>query len=117
MFILYSNLRSIWLMKSYIFMTATVYSYNVYWQYIKKFFLVFIYFWLCWIYIAAHGLSLDSASEGYSSCGLWAFCCSGFSCRAEALGSMGLIAVPCRLPCPMSCGISPGQGLNPCSLH
>ena len=38
MFILYSNLRSIWLMKSYIFMTATVYSYDVYWQYIKKFF-------------------------------------------------------------------------------
>ena len=37
MYILYSNLRSIWLMKFYLFMTAAVYSYEVYWQYIKNF--------------------------------------------------------------------------------
>ena len=34
----------------------------------------FIYFWLCWVFIAAHGLSLVAASGGYSS--LW---CAGFS--------------------------------------
>ena len=35
---------------------------------------LFIYFWLCWVFVAAHGLSLIAASRGYSS--LW---CAGFS--------------------------------------
>ena len=35
---------------------------------------LFIYFWLRWVFIAAHGLSLVAASEVYSS--LW---CVGFS--------------------------------------
>ena len=30
---------------------------------------VFIYFWLCWVSVAARGLSLVAASGGYSS--LW----------------------------------------------
>ena len=30
-------------------------------------FLFFIYFWLCWVFLAAHGLSLVAASRGYSS--------------------------------------------------
>ena len=34
----------------------------------------FIYFWLHWVFVAAHGLSLVAASGGYSS--LW---CAGFS--------------------------------------
>ena len=36
----------------------------------------FIYFWLCWVFVAVRGLSLVAASGGYSS--LW---CSGFSLR------------------------------------
>ena len=32
------------------------------------------FFWLCWVFIAAHGLSLVAASGGYSL--LW---CAGFS--------------------------------------
>ena len=35
---------------------------------------LFFYFWLCWVFVAAHGLSLVAASGGYSS--LW---CMGFS--------------------------------------
>ena len=35
---------------------------------------LFIYFWLHWVFVAAHGLSLVAASGGYSS--LW---CVGFS--------------------------------------
>ena len=35
---------------------------------------LFIYFWLCWFFVAVRGLSLVAASEGYSS--LW---CAGFS--------------------------------------
>ena len=34
---------------------------------------LFIYFWLCWVFVAAHELSLVAASRGYSL--LW---CSGF---------------------------------------
>ena len=40
------------------------------------FFFNFIYFWLRWVFIAAHGLSLVAASGGYSS--LW---CTVFSLR------------------------------------
>ena len=39
----------------------------------KIYFIVF-YFWLCWVFVAAHGLSLVVASGGYSS-----FRCMGFS--------------------------------------
>ena len=39
-------------------------------------FIYFIYFWLRWVFVAVHGLSLVVVSEGYSS--LW---CAGFSLR------------------------------------
>ena len=35
---------------------------------------LFIYFWLCWVFVAAHGLSLVVASGGYSL-----LPCAGFS--------------------------------------
>ena len=28
--------------------------------------ILFIYFWLLWVFVAVHGLSLVAASEGYS---------------------------------------------------
>ena len=34
----------------------------------------------CWVFDAAHGLSLAAVSRGYSSFGAWASHCSGFSC-------------------------------------
>ena len=37
---------------------------------------LFIYFWLCWVFVAAHGLSLVAASRGYSL-----LRCAGFSLR------------------------------------
>ena len=30
-------------------------------------FILFIYFWLLWVFVAAHGLSLVAVSGGYSS--------------------------------------------------
>ena len=36
--------------------------------------LLFLIYWLCWVFVAARGLSLVAASRGYSS--LW---CEGFS--------------------------------------
>ena len=44
-------------------------------KFLKNLFIFFIYyFWLCWVFVAARGLSLVVASGGYSL--LW---CAGFS--------------------------------------
>ena len=40
----------------------------------KIIFYLFIYFWLCWVFVSARGLSLVAASGGYSS-----LRCVGFS--------------------------------------
>ena len=40
----------------------------------NKFIYLFIYFWLCWVFVAVRGLSLVAASGGYSS-----LSCAGFS--------------------------------------
>ena len=42
--------------------------------FLNKFILFFYYFWLGWVFVAAHGLSLVAVSVGCSS--LW---CAGFS--------------------------------------
>ena len=47
-----------------------IFSFNFF----KKLFILFIYFWLRWVFVAAHGLSLVAASGGYSS-----LRCVGFS--------------------------------------
>ena len=63
---------------------------------------IFIYFWLCWVFIAACRLSLVAASGGYSS-----LQCSGFSLRwvllLRSIGSRhtGSVVAVCRLS---SCG-------------
>ena len=45
-----------------------------------------VYFWLCWVFVAAHGLSIVVASMGCSSCNVWAFRYSSSSCcRAQAV--------------------------------
>ena len=52
-------------------------------------FILFIYFWLCWVFIAVRGLSLVVASGGFS--------CS----RARALGTWASVVVARGLS---SCG-------------
>ena len=37
------------------------------WLFKKNLFILFIYFWLLWVFVAAHGLSLVAVSGGYSS--------------------------------------------------
>ena len=109
-------------------------------------FYLFIYlFWLCWAFVAAHGLSLVVASGGYSSLQCMGFSprwllllrsmgsrhvgCSSCSMRASVvvahgLSSCGSRALECRLSscgarlrCSMACGIFPDQGSNLCPLH
>ena len=60
-----------------------------------------LYFWVLWVFVVAHWLSLVVASRGYSSEDVAAPHCSGFSCcRAQGLGTgaqqlwhMGLVAL------------------------
>ena len=40
---------------------------------------LFIYLWLCWVFVAARGLSLVAASGATVCCGAWASHCGGFS--------------------------------------
>ena len=96
-----------------------------------------IYFWLFWVFVAAHGLSLIAASGGYSSlrCAgsslLWlllrsmGYRCWGFSScgtRASVVvahgpQSTGSVLVAHEISCCAACGIFPDQGSNPCPLH
>ena len=99
-------------------------------------FILFIYFWLCWVFIAAHRLYLWLQRAGVTlCCGVRASHCSGFSCCgawalgarasvvvAHGLSSCGSRALECRLS---SCGTRasllcsmwdlPGPGLDPVS--
>ena len=90
----------------------------------------FIYFWLCWVFIAVHGLSLAAASRGSSLLQCTQHHCSGFSCcGAQALGaqasvvaarglqSAGSVVVAHGLSCSLACGIFLDHCSNPCPLH
>ena len=68
----------------------------------------FIYFWLCWVFLAALRLLLAVVRGLLPRCSVRASPCSGFSrCRAGVRG----------LSCPTACGIFPEQDLKLCSLH
>ena len=68
----------------------------------KFIYLLFIYFWLCWVFTAARGLSLVAASGATLCCGAQASYCGGFyCCEARALGTWASVVVACGLS---SCG-------------
>ena len=79
---------------------------------------LFIYFWLCWVFVSVRGLSLVAASGGHSSS--W---CAGFSPSRPLLlwstGSRraGSVIVAHGPSCSAARGIFPEQGSNPCPLH
>ena len=53
----------------------------------------FIYFWLCWVFAATHGLSLVAVSRAPLHGGAPASHCGGFSCcGAEVLGTQAPVA-------------------------
>ena len=91
---------------------------------------LFIYFCLCWVFVAACGLSLVAASGGYSQLRhtgfslrwlllLWSMGSrhAGSVLLSCGLQSAGSVAVAQGLSCSAACGIFPGQGSNPCPLH
>ena len=79
---------------------------------------LFIYFWLCWVFVSVRGFSLVVASGGHSSSR-----CAGLSLsrplllRSTGSRCAGSVVVAHRLSCSAACGILPDQGLNPCPLH
>ena len=81
-------------------------------------FYLFIYFWLCWVFVSVQGLSLVAASGGHSSSR-----CAGLSpSRPLLLWSTssrraGSVVVAHGPSCSTACGILPDQGSNPCPLH
>ena len=82
------------------------------------FYYLFIYVWLCWVFVSVRGLSLVVASGGHSSLPY-----AGLSLSQPLLlwstGSRraGLVVVAHRPSCSVACGIFPDQGSNPCPLH
>ena len=79
---------------------------------------IYVYFWLCWVFVSVRGLSLVAASGGHSSSR-----CTGLSLSRPLLlqstGSRhaGSVVVAHGPSCSAACGILPDQGSNPCPLH
>ena len=84
------------------------------------FFLIylFIYFWLCWVFVSVRRLSLVVVSGGHSSS-----LCAGLSpswpllLRSTGSRCAGSVIVAHGPSCSAACGIFPDQGSNPCPLH
>ena len=83
-----------------------------------NFIYLFIYFWLCWVFVSVRGLSLVAASGDHSSSR-----CAGLSLSrpllSQSTGSRhaGSVVVAHGPSCSAACGIFPDQGSNPCLLH
>ena len=79
---------------------------------------LFIYFWLCWVFVSMQGLSLVAVSGGHSSSR-----CTGLSLsqplllRSTSSRHAGSVVVAHGPSCSAACGILPDQGSNPCPLH
>ena len=82
------------------------------------FLILFIYLWLCWVFVSVRGFSLVAASGGHSSSR-----CAGLSLSRPLLlrstgsrrtGSAIVARGPSRSE---ACVIFPDQGSNPCPLH
>ena len=53
-----------------------------------------MYFWLCWVRVAAHGVSLVAARGATLCCGAQTSHCGSFSCcGARALGAWASVVV------------------------
>ena len=84
---------------------------NQLWAYLSIY--LFIYFWLCWVFVSVRGLSLIAASGGHSSSR-----CAGLSLSQPLLlRSTGSVVVAHGPSCSAACGILPDQGSNPRPLH
>ena len=92
--------------------------------------ILFTYFFLCWVFIAAQAFSLVVASRGYSLVAMRGLIVEASLVAEHRLqGTLASVAVACRLwsigsiavvhwlSYSAACGIFPDQGSNPCLLH
>ena len=109
--------------------SSVVHRYSKSFRYFKRIFFfpfsfffklinLFIYFWLCWVFVSVRGLSLVVASGGHSS----SRCVDLSLSRPLLLQSTGSrhagsVVVAHGLSCSVACGILPDQGSNLCPLH
>ena len=98
------------------YLSSSPYFYEV--IFLKNFIYLFIFLWLCWVFVSVRGLSLVVASGVHSSSR-----CMGLSLLRPLLlrstgsrrgGSVIVAHGPSRSA---ACGIFPDQGSNPCPLH
>ena len=86
--------------------------------FLKKISYLFIYLWLCWVFVSVRGLSLVVASGGHSSSR-----CADLSLlrllllRSTGSRRAGSVIVAHGPSCSAACGIFPDQASNPCPLH
>ena len=79
---------------------------------------IYLFIWVCWVFVSVRGLSLVVASGGHSSSR-----CVGLSLsrplllRSTGSRHAGSVVVAHGLNCSTACGIFPDQGSNPCPLH
>ena len=64
-----------------------------YYYFLKLNLINFTYFGLCWVFVAAHGLSLVAASGATLCCGAWASHYAGLPCGAWAVGMRASVVV------------------------
>ena len=93
-------------------------KYRYIYQKVFFFKFIFIYLWLCWVFVSAQGLSLVAASGGHSSSR-----CAGLSLsrplvlRSTGSRRAGSVIAAHGPSFSAACGILPDQGSNPCPLH
>ena len=102
----------------------TIFCLSLYFFFLKwtsgyfSFLFIYLFFWLCWVFVSVQGLSPVVASGGHSSSR-----CAGLSLSWPLLlwstgsrraGSVTVAHGPSRSE---ACGILPDQGSNPCPLH
>ena len=79
---------------------------------------IYLFIWLCWVFVSMRGLSLVAASGGHSSSR-----CAGLSLsrplllRSTSSRRAGSVVVAHGPSCSAACGILPDQASNPCPLH
>ena len=79
---------------------------------------LFIYLWLCWVFVSVRGLSLVAASGGHSSSRRAGLSLSRpLLLRSTGSRRAGSVIVAHGPSCSMARGIFPDQGSNPCPLH
>ena len=117
---------SIWMnLKTFCKMKEVRYRVYIVYNFLNKF-ILFIYFWLHWVFVAECGLSLVAGRGGYSLLRYtdfslqWLLLLQSTGSRCTAFSSCGMrasVVVVHRLSSSAACGIFPDQGSNPCPLH